>query len=96
MSKNEIYTVRSLDDNNWTVHKNTADFDKAEGTGSYTVTRTPITDNRFMWTCTCFAGSKDTCRHRKMVPLFISQGLVNSNTYYHFDKDKWIEPPKGS
>lgn len=44
--------------------------------------------------CQCPAGSKPTCRHRKMLRLFQGLKEVDSGKFYNFDKDKWQEAMK--
>lgn len=45
--------------------------------------------------CACFAGHK-WCRHKKVLVAFRSKGLVGSRKYYNVDRNKWLEPPKGT
>lgn len=40
--------------------------------------------------CQCPAGVRDTCRHRLMLPTFLSEGLVNSNLFLDWDNGKRI------
>ena len=40
-------------------------------------------------TCDCYAGNRETCRHRQMIQLFEGKP---SGTLYNFDLDLWKEP----
>ena len=40
--------------------------------------------------CECPAGHRDTCRHRQMLPLFISTNRINSKWLYNFKTRKWF------
>ena len=40
--------------------------------------------------CTCPAGHCDSCRHRQMLPAFISMGRVNSAWMYDHDNEQWF------
>lgn len=40
--------------------------------------------------CQCPAGVRDTCRHRLMLPTFLSEGLVNTNLFLDWDNGKRI------
>ena len=42
--------------------------------------------------CNCPAGSRSTCRHRKMVRIFQAEERVNTNWFYNFDKKQWYRP----
>lgn len=42
--------------------------------------------------CSCFAGSKLTCRHRKMIPIFQQQQAINSGWLYQYDTGTWMPP----
>lgn len=48
---------------------------------SYLVTRTG---------CLCPQGHKDTCRHRKMLPLMVDR--ADSAWFYCFDDKQWYDP----
>ena|ERR1700692_63510 len=39
--------------------------------------------------CECPAGSRDTCRHRQMLPKFLSRGL-SAEWFYDFDRGGWV------
>lgn len=41
-------------------------------------------------TCDCPAGVRDTCRHRKMLPLMLNR--VDSSWFYCFDDKQWYDP----
>ncbi len=40
-------------------------------------------------TCECPAGVRDTCRHRKMLPIFIASGHIDDNWFYNYDTHGW-------
>jgi hypothetical protein len=40
--------------------------------------------------CTCPAGSRDTCRHRQMLPTFLEHNLVNSHLFLDWDNGRRI------
>ena len=40
--------------------------------------------------CDCPAGHRDTCRHRQMVPEFISTERVNTPWLYDHDNQRWF------
>lgn len=40
--------------------------------------------------CECPAGIRDTCRHRKMLPIMLPR--VDSVWFYCFDDGKWYDP----
>lgn len=68
MARNELYSVRPLrqGQDGWRVTKVDRDFNV---TGGYTVG--PSTR-----TCDCFAGNKETCRHRQMVEKYLNPSVV--------------------
>lgn len=41
--------------------------------------------------CDCPAGSRDTCRHRQMLPRFISRSAVDSDWFYDHDRGGWVQ-----
>ena len=42
--------------------------------------------------CDCPAGPKPTCKHRKMLGFFISEGRVNNGWFLDWDTRQWREP----
>lgn len=36
--------------------------------------------------CQCPAGVRDTCRHRQMLPMFLEEGLVNTNLFINWNR----------
>ena len=42
--------------------------------------------------CNCPAGSRPTCKHRKMLGLFISEGRVNTGAFLDWDTRQWKPP----
>ena len=51
--------------------------------------------------CECPAGVRPTCRHREMLPLFITHEHVGDGWMYDYDRDGWVnmaylfQPPPG-
>jgi len=39
--------------------------------------------------CQCPAGSRDTCRHRKMLPIFLAEEAVDKPMFYNYDTHQW-------
>lgn len=42
--------------------------------------------------CNCPAGPRPTCKHRKMVPLFIAHHAVDTQRFYDYEHQFWQEP----
>lgn len=40
--------------------------------------------------CQCPAGQRPSCRHRLMLPMFISRGAVNSFWFLDFERKGWV------
>lgn len=40
--------------------------------------------------CQCPAGSRPTCRHRMMLPMFLARGAVNSFWFLDFERKGWV------
>lgn len=40
--------------------------------------------------CECPAASRDTCRHRQMLPKFIARKAVDSEYFYDHDRGGWV------
>ena len=45
--------------------------------------------------CTCPAGAKPTCRHRTMLPLFITAGHVDDGYFLDWSTRMWRKPLTG-
>lgn len=88
MARKDWYTVKTGTDTGWEVKKFDEDFRLSD---TYYVDKNPNPTERM---CTCFAGTKDTCRHRQIVTLFLTNGIIDSNKLYNFDKAKWYIPPQ--
>jgi hypothetical protein len=43
--------------------------------------------------CDCPAGHASSCRHRKMLPIFISNKKVDSNYFFIWDEHSWYKAP---
>lgn len=41
--------------------------------------------------CDCPAGVRPTCRHRQMLPKFISRGAVDTGWWFDFDRGGWVD-----
>jgi hypothetical protein len=44
--------------------------------------------------CECFAANKPTCRHRDMIPLFVTKRAVDSLKFYCYETQQWWQPIK--
>lgn len=44
--------------------------------------------------CTCPAGTRSTCKHRKMLPFFLSAGHVDDGWFLEWDTRLWRGPPR--
>jgi len=86
MGRQNIYTVLTGTPENWAVTKMTRDWEVED---TYYV-------NKTVSVCSCFAGSKPTCRHRQLVGIFQDANAIDSRRAYDFDRGKWIDPPKAS
>lgn len=42
--------------------------------------------------CTCPAGSRATCRHRQMLPIFLAYDRIDTGWFYQFETSSWSEP----
>lgn len=45
--------------------------------------------------CQCPAGQRPSCRHRLMLPMFISRGAVNSFWFLDFERKGWVSNEAG-
>lgn len=45
--------------------------------------------------CQCPAGSRQTCRHRQMLPMFLNRGAVDTFWFLDWDRKGWVSnaPP---
>lgn len=71
-----LYNCR-VDGDEWRISKFDSDFNVES---SYLTTLTE---------CECPAGSRDTCRHRQMLPRFLARGL-SADWFYDFDRGGWV------
>ena len=39
--------------------------------------------------CGCPAGARNTCRHRKMLPLFLANDAIDTNKFYCYETHQW-------
>lgn len=44
--------------------------------------------------CNCFAGNRDTCRHREMLAGFIKHNVVDSKYFFDYENWRWVTPVK--
>lgn len=51
-----------------------------------------IGKNNEVLICTCMAGAKSICRHRKMLRTFQALDRVGKGWMYDYDKGEWHEP----
>jgi hypothetical protein len=86
MARQHIYTVMSGNEMNWDVIKMERDFEHVE---TYHI-------SKHVSVCSCYAGSKPTCRHRELLSIFKMEDAIDSRRAYDYDKAKWIEPPKAA
>lgn len=86
MGRLNIYTVLSGTPENWTVVKMDREFEHED---TYYV-------SKHVSVCSCFAGSKSTCRHREMVSIFQAENKVDSREAYDYDKKRWVQKPKAA
>lgn len=42
--------------------------------------------------CSCPAGFRPMCRHREMLPTFLTSGHVDDGTFYNYDLKTWLPP----
>lgn len=42
--------------------------------------------------CSCPAGSRATCRHRQMLPMFLTTDRADTGFFYCFETSSWSEP----
>lgn len=65
------------DGDNWRITK----FNDGEVESSYLCSTTE---------CQCPAGSRPTCRHRLMLPMFINRGAVNTFWFLDWERKGWV------
>jgi hypothetical protein len=68
-----LYNLKSTPSGDYRITKFTTDL---EVESSYTLTRTE---------CTCPAGALPTCRHRKMLPAMLAEGICDSGEFMDYD-----------
>lgn len=83
MAKQDLYAIHKVSETKWNVYKASPKFDVQEE--FYTLERVGT-----KLSCTCFAGTKYTCRHREMFPEFQAEEAIDTNKWYWFDKKKWV------
>lgn len=87
MGTRDLYTVQALDETRMkfrvSKHDQIVHFEQ----GDYEVERKPA---GYM-TCTCFAATRSTCRHREMVLIFEDAKRLNTGALYNYDKKKWVD-----
>lgn len=86
MGKQNIYTVLTGTTENWTVVKMDRDFEEED---TYYI-------SKHVSVCSCYAGSKATCRHRELLRIFQKEGAVDSRRAYDYDKNRWVDRPKAA
>jgi hypothetical protein len=74
-----LYNLKSAD-GQWRITKFTNDL---EVESSYL---TSVTE------CECPAGTRPSCRHRTMLPRMLNVGAEDSEMFYDFDHDQFLEP----
>lgn len=86
MAKHDYYTFKSdpKDDKHFTVIVRDKDFEVTDPPKQYEINGS---------ICDCWAGHK-WCRHKQMLILFKKEGKIDSNQFYNFDKEKWLEQPQ--
>ncbi len=45
--------------------------------------------------CNCPAGQRPTCRHREMLPKFITRGAIGTEWMFDFDRGGWVQTNLG-
>lgn len=83
MARHNIYTVLSGTSENWSCVKMNRDWEVED---TYYI-------SKHVSVCSCFAGSRSTCRHRQILSIFLAEGKVDSREAYDFDKQKWVQRP---
>jgi hypothetical protein len=41
--------------------------------------------------CDCPAGQRPRCRHREMLPKFISRGAIGTGWFFDYDRGGWVQ-----
>lgn len=91
MARQHIYTVLSTRDPDvWSVVKMDRDHDVVETYEVKRITFVMHGEEKSMLSCSCFASSKETCRHRQMLDIFQQASAIDSRRAYDFDRQKWI------
>ena len=85
MAKTDFYTIKSdpKDDKHFIVQAVNADY---EPTKTYHIHGS---------VCDCWQGHK-WCRHKQVLLKFKTEGQVDSNRYWNFDKEAWLPPAEGA
>jgi hypothetical protein len=87
MGRKNLYTVRGREKGLFEVIKFDEDLNPEE---TYHISE--LDELGASVICTCFAGSKPTCRHRQMVRVFQAENRIDSGWMYNFDKKQWFKP----
>ena len=81
-----LYNCKRIDASHYRITKfddGLVPFQHHDGSlSSYTCTKAD---------CDCPQGHKPTCRHRKMLPLFIEQEHVDDNYFFIWDTHQWFK-----
>lgn len=48
--------------------------------------------NTSLTECECPAGSRNTCRHRQMLPQFLAYGYEDTENFFCYDDQTWHQP----
>ena len=89
---NELYNCHRIDEKHYKITKFDSDLNPVHSAqknapprlASYICSST---------TCDCPAGQASSCRHRKMLPIFISNKRVDTNFFFAWDDHSWYKPP---
>ena len=85
MAEKAWYSVRSEGPTRWKVTK-VFDSDP-RGMKTY-----DVAESGNSLVCTCFAGHRNTCRHREMIGVFKVNHAIDTGAMYQFDTKTWREP----
>ena len=88
----ELYNCHRIDERHYKITKFDSDLNPVHSAqknapprlASYTCTTSE---------CDCPAGHASSCRHRKMLPMFISNKKVDSNYFFIWDEHSWYKAP---
>src|SRR5215469_8463368 len=81
-----LYNCKSVDETHYRITKfdsGLVPFEDDKGRiSSYTCS---------LQECECPAGHKPTCRHRKMLPLFLENDHIDDNYFFIWDTHQWFK-----